>query len=495
MTNTANDLFDTEPDGADEQASTQTTIGATESHEKGKVVSFPGVPQSAGSEDILSSLEAEEEYAAAVIADPDCIIVTRDAVGWKELKHKKPRAVVRAAWACMEADPPMAVSHSTLQDRLQALDLWGSGKEQVGKHYLRTLDDRAVESVVRAALDNARIIRMFYLARQVRDVSIRLVEKVESEPHETEHYATKATKHVMDVLAQTGTNRREASVAAILQTQDDTGSPFVPTGLAWLDSLIGGHRPGHMYAILGRYKGRKTTFARSLVLRALWEGMPVSWYTMDGTRLEVVNGFVAMMATYKMWQAGVPESQWILGAKGLAKAYRTKEQHEAIVWAQQELAQRPLRVYDAADGIQDVDKLETKLKRDIVLHDTQLWVADYVQKFRINTGKKHVGGFEQYEAAVDRFQALTTREQTTSVILSQRNESANKNGSDDTAGAKYGGALPAAADYVMETSYDSDDAPTELPVRLTFSRYSGTGEIVYRIDPSSGLILNLSALQ
>jgi replicative DNA helicase len=348
----------------------ETPLGAAQSHETGQLVSFPGVQAPGGLADSLSSLEAEEEYAGAVLADPNTIILTRDMVSAKEFYWPKPRAIVQAAWSCMEHDPPYAVTMATVLDRLTEAGLFGTSKEQVGKHYLRAVQDRAVDSVVAAAQDNAGIVRKLYRARIVRKSALRLAELVEQGPDETDAHTEKATEHMLNTLALSSINRRDPSAKGIMETLDDSNGSFMPTGWAWLDSFIGGHRASHMYALLGTYKGRKTTAASNLVLKALWDNIPISIFTTDGTRREVINRFVSMMATTYMSSNEINPSEWTLGAKGLPVAYRTKAQHEAIEWAQAQLATRSLRVYDQADGIQDVDMLEAKLRRDGRLHPT-----------------------------------------------------------------------------------------------------------------------------
>jgi len=442
-------------------------------------------------EESLQNKEAEEEYCSAIVADPYAIIMTKDAVAPKEFFYPKTRAIVEAAWACLEQEPPLTVTRATIKDRLQEMGQWES---VISPAYLRQLDDAGTQTIVKAAIDNAGIVRTHARARRVRDAGLLLAQRVEEKPWETDGITEKAARHMLEVLAQTGINKRDPSAKAIMADIDEDGIPFRPTGLNWLDRLLkGGHRRAQMYAILGQYKGRKTTFARSLVLKELLDGVGISWFVLDGTRQQVVNGFIAMLATHQLREWGVPESQYTLGSLGIPKSLRTAEQHEAIMKAQGMIGELHLRVYDGKDGVKDVDVLEAHLRRDILMYGTEVFVADFIQRFYV-PDRRVKPGTEQYEAVTERFATLTVREGLTSVVISQQNEEKNKNTGSSTAGAKGGAALPAAADFVIKTEYDSKEDKGTINVSLDYSRYSEEGDIQYKIEPNSGLIWNMAAL-
>ncbi len=449
-------------------------------------------PLSQAEQEPLQSLEAEEEFIAALLGDSNAAIMCKDALEPRECYHEKPRAIVQAAWALLEQDQPSIVTRATIKDRLEAQGHWLS---LITPHYLMHLYDAATEPVVQAALDNAAIIRKLYKARRIRESALHLAKRVTEEPDATDSITEKASKHMINLLATTSINKRDPSAAAILLEQEQDDIPASPTGLAWLDGLTGGNHPSFMTSILGRIKARKTTLARALMLKPLLDNECVSWFTRDGTRRETLNAFVAMFATTRLWDQNVPPEQWKIGALGLAKNYRTPEQHEAILWAQNELAQKQLRIYDSRDGIGDMDVLEAKLRRDILLYGCKYMVADFIQQFYVPDRRiKH--GTEQYEAVTDRFASLTVSNPITSYILSQQNtdKSKGKPGEGGTTGAKGGEALPAKSDFVIETDYDSSATPGLMRVMLTRSRYSATGEIEYQINPASGLLLNYSAM-
>lgn len=440
-------------------------------------------------EELLSNEQAELDYCSAIIRDPDTIIVTKGDVSPKEFVHPLPQAIIKAAWACLDYEPPMPVTRATLKDRLEA-----AGNHHAVKH-LRKLDDACTDEILRAAKTNAGIVRKLWKARKIRDSSLRLAEKAEKDPDKVDEYVTKNATYQMDLIAQSGINQRDPSVKAILERMPEEIVEGKPWGFAWLDMLTKGRRGAELYGVLGRIKARKTTLVAGMMLEPLDKGASVSWYTMDGTQQQCANRFIAMLATHRLWQMRVPMEQWTLDILGIAKKYRTPEQHEAIMWAQERLAGYNFRIYDGKDKIRDLSEMERLLYRDIHMHGCEIFVYDFIQR-AIVPDKKLKQGTEQYEACADKFAALVVENGITGIVLSQQNseKAKGKPGEGGTTGAKGGEALPANCDFVLETDYDKEEGPDLLRVYMTRSRYSETGEIDYQINKQSGLILNAKAI-
>src|SRR4051812_15846864 len=75
------------------------------------------IPTPAAQNDaVASNKHAEEEYAWGVMGDPYTTPAPREDVNYSEMHHAAPRAVVEAAWACLDAVPAMEISRGTIVD-------------------------------------------------------------------------------------------------------------------------------------------------------------------------------------------------------------------------------------------------------------------------------------------------------------------------------------------------------------------------------------------
>lgn len=438
-----------------------------------------------------SDPHAEEALNSALLADPNTIIAVRDKLTWRDYHTERQRIIAQAIWSCIDLTPPLIVNRANVLSQLRTM---GYGEDVMPAAYLQQLDDMGTTPVVAGAQQYADRIVLLSRGRKLAHRARQFAQDIAVAPDDAASLTEALMGGVMtDMSAAIGD--RESTAAAILDEETEKPTPAFPTGFKWVDSLVGGFRPAEIWSVAGRYKGRKTTLALGWLLRALRAGMSCSYFITEGTRLQLLRRLVAMLATGRMRVQGVPVEQWTLDGKGLAEKLRTPEQHEAIEWARGQVRQMPLRVYDGRDKVQTLEGLIGLVRRDIVMHHCQIAVLDYIQQVR--PVKRGNGQWQDspFERSVEALQNLTTGEQITSIVLSQRNESKNRSKDDDrTAGTKGGGALAAASDFYFETEYDEFETPTYLTVALRFTRYSGIGEHIYTINPSSGLILDPASL-
>lgn len=428
---------------------------------------------------------------AALLADPNTIIAVRDRLTWRDYAQERQRIIAQAIWSCLDRTPALVVNRSNVLSQIRAM---GYDEQAMPSAYLVQLDDQGTTPVVAGAQQYAERIALYSRGRKLAHRARQFAVDIEQAPDDADVLAEALIGGVMTDLSDT-LGAEESTASTILDEEDEKPVPAFPTGFRWVDEMVGGFRPAEIWSVAGRYKGRKTTLALSWLLRALRAGMSCSYFITEGTRLQLLRRLVAMLATGRMRVQGVPVVQWTLDGKGLAEKDRTPEQHEAIEWARAHVRAMPLRVYDGRHNVQMLEPLIGIVRRDVVVHHCQIAVFDFVQQIR--PSKRGNGQWQDspFERAVEALQNATTTEQITSIILSQRNESKNRNGGEDrTAGTKGGGALVAASDFYFETEYDEYQSPTQLTVDLRFSRYSGLGGHTYSINPSSGLILNPSSL-
>lgn len=437
-----------------------------------------------------SDPHAEEALNSALLADPNTIIAVRDRITWRDYAQERQRIIAQAIWSCLDQTPALVINRANVLSQIRAM---GYDEQAMPAAYLVQLDDAGTTPVVAGAQQYADRIALFSRSRKLAHRARQFATDIEVAPDDAPVLTEGLLGGVMADMGET-VGERESTAASILDEEEQHPVPAFPTGFRWIDSLVGGFRPAEIWSVAGRYKGRKTTLALGWLLRALRAGISCSYIITEGTRLQLLRRLIAMLATGRMRVQGVPVEQWTLDGKGLSEQLRTPEQHEAIEWARGQVRAMPIRVYDGRDKVQTLETLLNLVRRDVVMHHCQIVVIDYIQQIR--PAKRASSNWQDvpFERAVEGIQNLTTAEQITSIVLSQRNEAKNRGDYDSSAGTKGGGALASASDFYWETAYNERETPTMLTVKLRFSRYSGIGEYVYAISPSSGLILNPASL-
>ncbi len=431
-------------------------------------------------------VHAEEGLCSALLADPATLLAVRDIIDWRDFAGDRTKPIAQAAWACGEQATPLVVNRMNILSMVRSL---GYSEEHLATNWVIQLDDAGTVPVVAGARGYAERIALLARGRRLAYRARTFADQIERAPDEAESLTEALIGGVAHDTLHAGI-MRDATAAAILDEEAARPVPAFPTGFTWIDSLVGGFRPAEIWSFAGRYKGRKTTIALGLLLRALRAGISCSYIITEGTRQQLLKRLIAMLATGRMRVQGVPSAEWTLDGKGLAVDLRTPGQHEAIEWARTQIRSMPLRVYDAADNVQQLETCQTIIRRDRAMYHAQIVVVDYIQQIEPIDRRGNSWMESAFERSVKGFQNLITKEQITGLILAQRNEQTNREGGGKTAGTKGGGALVAASDFYFETDYDERATPHLMTLALRYTRYSAVGRHVYTINPSSGLVLN-----
>lgn len=430
---------------------------------------------------------AESALLSAMLADSYTYLAVRQITHWKDFQDKRFRKIAQAIWECAEQHE--TINRANVLSRLRES---GIDEGQIPDKMIVDLDDAGVQSIVQGAMEYATRIgriarhdRLVYRARQFAD-SLAL--------HPDEEISLRE-ELLGGLLVEEGNGQqRDANILSILDAPQAPREAY-PTGFVWLDNLAVGFSPAHVWGISGRYKGRKTTLALGLILRALRNKIPSLYLVTEGTREGLVNRLLCMLATGRMRASGIDSSEWVLKADRLGQAWQSEAQHIALSWAKEQLREVPLWVYDNADRVQELETSVNLIRQHAVMNGVKIAVVDYLQQ--VEPIERRGSGWQDnpFERTVKGLQNVTTAEQITTILLSQRNEERNKAGTRSvrTAGAKGGGAFPSACDYYLETEYNELESPTMFTVTMAFSRWSGVGSKTYTMNPSSGLILNPSS--
>lgn len=358
---------------------------------------------------------------------------------------------------------------------------------------LQALQARANASLVSEVMALAEIVRTEASYRTVEATTSDIALMAGRRPRDLDGFVYEA----MQRLSSATRNKVERpsdlkSIGSeIDRLMDQPGLQGMPTGFRWLTNRIGGYKQGEIIAIVAPYKGRKSTIMRHKILAAARDGKSVGVYALEGSREGVYTDLWAMMATQIMFDELPPETfmaeAYLCGAH--LNVMRTPIQHDALQRARKELDELSdlIHIADGRDGIIDLSRFIARINRDYFLYRTDVICVDHLQLFK---GGTRASFFEVHESAVSAIQVFAGSNGVTPVILSQMNEAAiGMSGGSYSAGAKGGGALPAAADYVITTSYDGEKEPDLLRLKLKFARHAQPGERTYIINPPSGLVL------
>lgn len=324
--------------------------------------------------------------------------------------------------------------------------------------------------------------------------------------------STKAVNDLVDMLQGIGKQRTVKNVVAHEHAQRNrdnwnSKAQFLGhTGIPFLDDNSSGYESGHLWAIVGAYKQRKTTLASNLLLQAtLNNNLSVAMYSREMLQNEVQAIIEAMLAygviDYHGKQDKPDANGMVAGqinAKLIQRFYGNYDKlgsirDNAIKTAQSIYDGLSHRIYDTNaehGGLSDFETLKAMILRDIAVHGGKLHIVDYAQKFRD-------GNQKEYEALLEvsnGLQTLAQQQKICIVLLAQQNESAISNGSGYGSGVSGGGALAKDVTYLWQVRYNNGVdllEPNMLEVGLRFSRYSQQNKTMnLLIHPDSGLLIN-----
>ena len=259
------------------------------------------------------------------------------------------------------------------------------------------------------------------------------------------------------------------------------------TGLKWLDIKAGGLSPSHMWVISAPYKGRKTSLLRNFIVDACSAGASFDVMALEGDQNSTAASLRAMVATDILAAQGLTE-EMALSELMVKRGMHTREQRDALEKARKIVDGWNLRIYDGHDRISAVESIAYKVKRDKFLHGLNIIALDYIQL--LGDGKL----FERLEHSTHIMQRLAVEEGITVILLAQLNESTiwsmGKPEESYSPGVKGGGDVPAAADFLLRTTYNGNETPDRLGLQMKLARHAQPGEIEYKINKQSGRIMN-----
>lgn len=291
---------------------------------------------------------------------------------------------------------------------------------------------------------------------------------------------------------------RDASIKTVSEGAWKFSGKAIPTGLPWLDDVMGGLWTGMIGWVAARYKGGKSTLMRALALAAAEAGHPVEIFVAEGSRegvalalevavavrflLEMENELKNIdLSVIKLSMAHLPEPKVHLSAIEIDALARAKTYVEGL----------PIRVWDPVDLITNLVTLNYRVRNGKMEHGTEVVFLDYAGLFNVGTPD---GIYEKMTGVSTFLQNMAAKEGIAVWALSQKNEAGVKNTGKEGYSPHMvgGGSAPATADLLLQPHI------LKLPlgyvsgmrVALTHSRWCPPGRGDHALQPSSGAIID-----
>jgi replicative DNA helicase len=423
----------------------------------------------------LKNMAAERDVLSALLRDRGAIVVASEILRPGDFQDINHQEIARVIWQIYEDGE--LVNRATVLGRLS---------NKVDHDYVAALANATTHKMLQELEWNCRSVSMAAIKARLDDAASRIRDDLlNAEIADPAAFVEDCLARIAAV--QDDVLERDSSLSTIdeeLRSREKV--PVWPTGLDWLDAKTGGFGAGQVWVLAAPYKMRKSTLVRNLIINVCRQGVAFDWFNLERSRDYHYAGLVAMVANQLICRQGrlLPVTE-----RQVAYHQGDNEQQRVIDQAREEVLSWSLRIYDGRDGIANLDKIIALVRRCKILHRTQMFAVDHLQRLE---GKDKL--FERMSSAANRLANLIVTTSTCGILVSQMdNASIRTYGDTDDAstfvGTKGSGDIPAAADVVLMTEYDPDHAPEELRVRLKISRDSSPGLGVHRIEPQSGVIL------
>jgi replicative DNA helicase len=435
-------------------------------------------------------LEANWETLATkvisvVLNDPGAIVTVSGIIGhnihWFPVVH---HPVYRSMLICQDAN--VAPNVTTVSAR--------SGGE-LSTTYLEALAHTYTDTASRDLEQNAQALKDVGLVFEARGIG-EVLSSI-TRPEELGNI----TSYVEMSLSGITANRthRDPNAKAVSEAAHQFEGSIIPTGLTWLDDLIGGLYTGQITWIAARYKGGKSTLLRNLVIAACRAGHHSQVFAAEGSREGFAIDVQVMLAVEHMIDVlGYDPAEIYLSRLKVKRSVLQPDkvrlhpdEIKALAHAKSEFENWPIQVYDAQDGINDLVTLAFKAKTGKLEYSTEAIFLDYAQLFSL-AGVS--GIYEQAAATAIFLQKLAAQQDLSVTVIAQLNQGGvrdtGKGG--HVAAISGGGTAAATADYLFQPDIVRPEGQkfAVMRVPLTHSRHSEPARGAHIVHPQSGLFID-----
>jgi len=405
----------------------------------------------------------------------------------------------------------IAASNTTLWPPYQA-KLWDAIKAGVHKHPItpEILADRT-------GADVDRLYSYMYAARGMDDLGLnhhldilvrrgqKVIEKQIALQLQAGTIDRNTATRKLEMIDKIGVDTTDASAIGVADRAEDyvmnRPSDGVRSGAGLMDAWTWNWLTHELTLLIGKYKGRKSTVMRNIILGLAAREVPVTVALLEGTRRSFWADCVAMVANYILDQGGmlktVCQQDGLPSLSGKQILVYDKWKSNPLRWSAYTKAcevwrMLPITVYDKTDRIADPQILKSKFQRAHFDGKLRVGAIDYIQKMRFSGSI-----YERMTQSMDMVSELSELA-LHQLVLSQQSEEGIKRPDDHSPSAKGGGDLPAEADQMLIPNYKAEALinPSDIRiyeqlfVKLHLGRATrGRQTTNYTIEPASGIML------
>lgn len=203
----------------------------------------------------------------------------------------------------------------------------------------------------------------------------------------------------------------------------------IPTGLAKIDNVIDGLRPGHFWSIAGYTSSGKTQCLLNIINNVMVHTQ-VAFFSLEMSKTDIVSRLLGI-------QSGVGIT------KIMRHEFSNQDEVDRFTAARTRLLDSKLRIYSRTSTL---DGIMLAMSREMLRNKTKVFAIDYIQLVR--TGSR--SEYEQITEAAQRLQTFARETGCTIIVLSQVSNEHARDPNQEVHGTKGGGSLPASVDLAIE---------------------------------------------
>lgn len=400
--------------------------------------------------------EAERSVLGSVLLSRDAMIEIAEIVNPEMFYKDTHQDIFEAMKSLYENRSPIDVV-TVSQWLKKKKDLKKTG----GVAYLTDL----VNSVPTAAhvVGYAKIVKDYYIKRQMISAGSEMVEMAFDEGAETEQVLDAAEQSVFS-LSQRNIKRGFVHVKEALNESFDRldelsktpgGVRGVPTGVRDLDDALSGMQESNLIILAARPGVGKTALALNIAQYAAVEKkIPVGYFSLEMSNLELVDRMLICQANIDAWK--------------MKTGNLKDEEFVKLSEAMGILADSPLYV-DDTPGI-SILEMRTKARRLQIEHGLKLVVVDYLQ-LAVGSGK-YENRVQEVGAISQGLKNLARELRVPVLALSQLSRAIEQRGTKvpQLSDLRESGSIEQDADVVMFLYRENDDNLTDHKLNIAKHR-------------------------
>ncbi len=403
-----------------------------------------------------NSLEAEKSVLGSLLMSRDAMIEVAEVLSGEMFYSESHELIFEAMkWLYENRDPIDVVTVSDWLRKKKKLKVVG------GAGYLTELVN-AVPTAAHAA-GYAKIIKDYYIKRQMIEAASELVEMAFDEGSETARVLDNAEQAVFS-LSQRNVKRGFVHVKDALAESFDRldelhkmagGIRGVPTGIKDLDDALAGMQESNLVILAARPGMGKTSLGLNIAQYvAVEKKIPVGFFSLEMSSLELVDRMLVSQANIDAWK--------------MKTGNLKEDEFTRLSEAMGVLADSPVFI-DDTPGI-SILEMRTKARRLQVEHGVKMIVVDYLQL--ATASGRFEGRVQEVQAISQGLKNLARELKVPVVALSQLSRAIEQRGTKipQLSDLRESGSIEQDADVVMFLYRENDENLADYKLNIAKHR-------------------------